>query len=78
MAESQSGLLEDYLDNEEVSLSIPYLLAALHYMSGNNTMGHNYLSNALLINYEEHNRFLNIHPSFSEIEEVRTLIERYR
>ena len=71
-------LLKNYLDNEEVALSIPYLLAALHYMSGNHTLGHNYLSNALLINYEDHTRFLNIHPALSEIEEVRSLIERYR
>ena len=71
-------LLNNYLDNEEMALSIPYLLAALYYISGNHATGRNYLSNALLINYEDHTRFLNIHPSLSEIEDVRILIERYR
>ena len=70
-------LLLDYLDDEEVSLSIPYLLAAMYYMSGNYTDGKNYLSSALLINYEDSNRFLSIHPALPEIEEVRLLIERY-
>jgi tetratricopeptide (TPR) repeat protein len=71
-------LLNDYLADEDVALSIPYLLAALYYVSGNHASGRNYLSNALLINYEDHTRFLNIHPSLSEIEDVRVLIERYR
>ena len=71
-------LLNNYLGDEEMALSIPYLLAALHYLSGDYATGRNYLSNALLINYEENPRFLNIHPDLPAIEEIRLLIERYR
>lgn len=71
-------LLESLQNEEEFTFTIPYLLAALCYVSGDHTHGKNYLSNALLINYEGHERFLSLHPSLSEIEEVRTLIERYR
>lgn len=71
-------LLNEYLDDEEVCLSIPYLLAAMYYLSKDYTNGKNYLSSALLINYDDHTRFLNIHPSLAEIEDVRVLIERYQ
>ena len=71
-------LLLDYLNDDEVSLSIPYLLAAMYYLSGDYSSGKNYLSSALLINYDEYSQFLTIHPDLSEIEEVRLLIERYK
>lgn len=71
-------LLTSYLDDEDVSLSIPYLLAAMYYLSGDYASGKSYLSSALLINYEEHSQFFSIHPSLAEIEEVRLLVERYR
>ena len=70
-------LLNGYLDDEEVCLTIPYLLSAMYYLSGNYTDGRNYLSSALLINYDDHKQFLNIHPALAEIEEVQLLIERY-
>lgn len=72
------NLLTDYLDDAEVTLSIPYQLAAMYYLSGDFTKGKDYLSTALLINYDDHTRFLSIHPSLSEIEEIRLLIERYQ
>ena len=71
-------LMLNYLDDEEVSMSIPYLLAAMYYLSGDYQSGKNYLSSALLINYEDRNQFLSLHPDLAEIEEVRLLIERYR
>ncbi len=71
-------LLKSYQYEEEFTFSIPYLMAALCYVSGDYANGKEYLSNALLINFEGHERFLSMHPSLSEIEEVKLLIERYR
>ena len=71
-------LLKSYQDEVEFTFSFPYLMAALCYVSGDNANGGNYLSNALLINYEGHERFLTLHPSLSKSEEVRFLIEQYK
>ncbi|MBO4645960.1 MAG: tetratricopeptide repeat protein [Bacteroidales bacterium] len=70
-------LLEEYLDDEEVTHVLPYLLAALHYLIGNISEANNYLKTALLINYEDHKMFLSLHPSLEELTVVQNLIELY-
>lgn len=71
-------LLEEYLDDEEVALSIPYFLAAMNYLEGDYGRAHNFLSTALLINYEGHDQFLALHPDLANIEDVQKLISSYR
>ena len=71
-------ILEEYLDNEDLTYAIPYFLAELHYLSGNNVKGYEYLQNALLINYNGFRVFLALSPELGKIEEVQRLIEIYR
>ena len=70
-------LLEEYLDNEEVTYIIPYLLAALHYKSGNIPTANNYLRTALIINFPDHTKFLSIHPDLGQMPEVQKLITHF-
>lgn len=71
-------ILEEYLDNEDLAYAIPYFLSALHYLSGNSIKGHEYLQNALLINYNGYRVFLALSPELGKIEEVQRQIEIYR
>ncbi len=71
-------VLEEYLDNDEVTFVIPYFLAALHYLNQNFESANNYLKTALLINYEGANLFLSIHPKLEEIPVIQELITTYK
>lgn len=70
-------ILEEQLDNEEVTDTLPYLLAALHYLNGNIIEGNKYLKNALLINYEGHEMFLSLSPLLESNPAIQNLIELY-
>ncbi|MCR5115581.1 MAG: tetratricopeptide repeat protein [Bacteroidales bacterium] len=76
---SQMGisLLEEFLDDPDVAMVLPYLLAALHYVCGHVAEGNNYLRNALTINYEEREMFLAISPSFEANPVIMNMIDAY-
>lgn len=71
-------VLEEYLDNEEVAQTIPYLLAALHFRTGNHVVATNYLKTALIINYPDHEMFLAIHPDLPNNPSIQHLIEIHK
>ena len=66
------------MDDEEVAFTIPYLLAALHYIKHEDEVADNYLKTALLINYDNYVLFLAIHPSFEYNQRVQELIKMYQ
>ncbi len=72
------NVLEEFLDDEEVAFTIPYLLAALHYIKHEDEVADNYLKTALLINYDNYVLFLAIHPSFEYNQRVQELIKMYQ
>lgn len=72
------SLLEEYLDDPELTMTLPYLLAALHYLCGHIGEANNYLRNALLINYDDHEMFLALHPTLESYPVIRNMIELYR
>lgn len=78
LSEMGIELLEEYLDDEEVTMTLPYLLAALHYVCGHNSEGNNYLKNALLINYGGHEMFLSLSPIFERNPMIMNLIDTYQ
>lgn len=71
------NILEEYLDDEEVTFTIPYLLAALHFLKKEDEKAENYLKTALLINYDEYKLFLALHPSFEFNPTIQHLIQLY-
>ncbi|MDD4395412.1 MAG: tetratricopeptide repeat protein [Bacteroidales bacterium] len=71
-------ILEDYLDNEEVTFVIPYFLAALHHLNLNFGVAYNYLKTALLINYSKVDLFLSIHPDLKNNPTIQKLILAYK
>lgn len=71
-------VLEEYRDNEDVTNILPYLLAALHYCSGNHAEAANYLKRALLINYDDHDMFLSLYPDLLNDPAIIHLIDLYK
>lgn len=71
-------ILEDYLDDDEVAYSLPYFLAALHYLKKDNSKADSYLKTALLINFDEYVLFLALHPSFEYNSRIQELIRMYQ
>lgn len=72
------SILEEYLDDPDMTMTIPYLLAALHYLCGHIGEANNYLKNALLINYDGHEMFLSLNPTLETYPVIRNMIELYR
>jgi len=63
--------------SEEMRSKMYYYLAALSFLSENAIEGSNYLSDALLINYDWHKHFIEISPLLKTYPEVLKLIEMY-
>ncbi|MCQ2271666.1 MAG: tetratricopeptide repeat protein [Bacteroidales bacterium] len=72
------AVLEQHKDDPEITDVIGYYLAALYLLRHNVKTACEYLSNALLINYEGHKDFLQIDPIFETFPEVLELIELYK
>ncbi|MEG1555526.1 MAG: tetratricopeptide repeat protein [Bacteroidales bacterium] len=72
-------ILESHLDDENITFTAPYYLAALYFLNGNIEKGVEYLKNALLINYDEYSStFLSIDPLLESFSEIKELIELYK
>ena len=71
-------LMEDLLDNEEVAMTLPYFLAALHFLNGQFTEADQYFKTALIINYPGHEMFLGLSPALAEDPMFHNLIENYK
>jgi len=74
-------ILEEFLYSkyvsEDVRAKMYYYLAALSFLDGNAVKGSNYLSDALLLNYDMHNNFMELSPELKIHPEVLKLIEQY-
>lgn len=71
-------LLEAQFDNEKVTLSLPYFLAALHFLNGQFTEADHYFKTALIINYPGHEMFLTLSPALAVDPMFQNLIENYK
>jgi len=75
-------ILEEFLYSkyvpEEVRAKMFYYLAALSFLDEKTTEGSNYLSDALLMNYDWHKSFIEFSPELKAHPEVLRLIELYR
>lgn len=71
-------ILKEHLDDENITYTAPYYLAALCFLSGDSAQGSEYLKNALLINYKGYEDFLALDPLLETYDEILTLIQMYR
>ena len=71
-------IMEDLLDNEEVAMTLPYFLAALHFLNGQFTEADHYFKTALIINYPGHEMFLSLSPALAGDPMFHNLIENYK
>ena len=72
------SILKEHLDDEIITYTAPYYLAALCFLSGDSVQGSEYLTNALLINYDGYENFLALDPLLETYDEILTLIQMYR
>jgi tetratricopeptide (TPR) repeat protein len=74
-------MIEEFLYSKYVSedtrAKMFYYLAALYFLNENIAEGSNYLSDALLMNYEWHKNFMELSPLLKTYPEVMKLIEMY-
>lgn len=71
-------VLEQHQADPAITYTVAYYLAALYFLNQNISKGCEYLSNALLIDYEGHKDFLNIDPILETYTEVNELIDLYQ
>jgi len=71
-------VLEQHQTDPAITYTIAYYLAALHFLNQNISKGCEYLSNALLIDYDGYKNFLAIDPILETFSEVNELIELYK
>ncbi|MCL2436294.1 MAG: tetratricopeptide repeat protein, partial [Lentimicrobiaceae bacterium] len=75
-------ILEEFLYSkyvtEEARAKMYYYLAACFFIDEKNVEGSNYLSDALLMNYEWHKNFVELSPILKAHPEILRLIELYR
>ena len=71
-------VLEQHQADPAITFTVAYYLAAFYFLSQKISKGCEYLSNALLIDYEGHKDFLAIDPILSTFSEVDELIELYK
>ena len=71
-------VLEQHQADPAITYTVAYYLAAFYFLSQKISKGCEYLSNALLIDYEGHKDFLSIDPILSTFSEVDELIELYK
>ena len=71
-------VLEKHQTDPNITLTIAYYLAALNFLNQNISKGCEYLSNALLIDYEGYKDFLAIDPILETYSEVNELIDLYK
>jgi len=64
--------------SEEMRCKMFYYLAALYYLNDNIPEGNNYLSDALLIDYDWYKNFLEFSPLLKTYPEIQTLIDLYK
>jgi tetratricopeptide (TPR) repeat protein len=70
-------LYSEFVTDELVRSKMFYYLAALYYLNENTLMGNNYLSDALLMNYDWHKNFMEFSPLLETYPEILRLIEVY-
>jgi tetratricopeptide (TPR) repeat protein len=74
-------MIEEFLYSkyvpEDVRAKMFYYLAALYFLNEEITAGSNYLSDALLMNYDWHRNFIEFSPLLKTYPEVLRLIEMY-
>ena len=71
-------VLEKHQTDDTITYTVAYYLAALYFLNQNIFKGCEYLSNALLIDFEGHKEFLAIDPILETFSEVNELIELYK
>jgi len=75
------SMIEEFLYTKYVSENVRakmyYYLAALYFLNENVTQGSNYLSDALLMNYDWHKNFMELSPLLETYPEILKLIEQY-
>lgn len=71
-------VLEKHQSDPAITYTVAYYLAALYFLNQNISKGCEYLSNALLIDYEGHKEFLAIDPILETYSEVNELIDLYQ
>lgn len=71
-------VLEQHQADPAITFTVAYYLAAFYFLSQKISKGCEYLSNALLINYDGYKEFLTIDPILETFNEVNELIELYK
>ena len=71
-------VLEKHQTDDTITYTVAYYLAALYFLNQNISKGCEYLSNALLIDYEGYKNFLAIDPILETFSEVNELIKLYK
>lgn len=71
-------VLEQHQADPAITFTVAYYLAAFYFLSQKISKGCEYLSNALLIDYDGYKEFLAIDPILETFNEVNELIELYK
>ncbi len=71
-------LLDDYIENEELTFTLPFYIAALHYLNQHIDEGNRHLKIALLINYKGHTILSELDPTLLTLPDVIKLIDIYK